>query len=363
MLEWVVMRNILSFIFIILFFNLSYADEKAAIITDYKPVFLPVVAENKKIKIAIRSYLNNEKSYFVLVDPNSFKTEIALQELVILPTNKIEKENLLKKLSKTPYIKVLNKYSSIQRHSQSLIQDEFKSKSAERTVVREHRLNSKNSPVSSFVNDAVQQNYGATSSMYKVKGQFLTIDMCPSSKSFEEDFFKKLVELSIKLNKPIPIAICISGLWINKHQEEFLWLIKQQENGYLQITWVNHSFSHPYFKDKPLEDNFLLSNKDDFENEVLEAGKILVSYNIAPSPFFRFPGLVSDQTLIEKLKDLGFIPLGSKAWLAKGEKVQNGSFILVHGNSNEKAGINLIMLMLPELKLLPIEKAFLLHDN
>nr|WP_218460731.1 palindromic element RPE1 domain-containing protein [Rickettsia sp. TH2014] len=365
------MRNILSFIFIILFFNLIYADEKAAIITDYKPVFLPVI-HDKKTKIAIRSYFNrpleklayreefegdterrtaayidiredsstgstyklplevefpkrsNEKLYFVLVDPNSFKTELVLQELVILPTNKTEKENLLKKLNKTPYIKALNKYNSA---------------------------------------PYILQNYGVTSSMYKVKGQFLTIDMCPSSKSFEEDFFKKLVELSSKLNKPIPIAICVSGLWINKHTEEFLWLLKQQENGYLQITWVNHSFSHPYFKDKPLEDNFLLSNKDDFENEVLEAGKILVSYNIAPSPFFRFPGLVSDQTLIEKLKDLGFIPLGSNAWLAKGEKVQDGSFILVHGNSNEKAGIDLIMPMLPELKLLPIEKAFLSHDN
>ncbi|AAY60864.1 unknown [Rickettsia felis URRWXCal2] len=104
MLEWVVKRNILSYIFIILFFNLSYADEKAAIITDYKPVFLPVIAENKKIKIAIRSYLNNEKSYFVLVDPNSFKTELVLQELVILPTNKTEKENLLKKLNKTLHL-------------------------------------------------------------------------------------------------------------------------------------------------------------------------------------------------------------------------------------------------------------------
>ncbi|KJV78934.1 hypothetical protein RMAECT_0691 [Rickettsia rhipicephali str. Ect] len=58
---------------------------------------------------------------------------------------------------------------------------------------------------------------------------------------------------------------------------------------------------------------------------------------------------------------MGFIPLGSNVWLAKGEKVQNGSFILVHGNSNKKAGIDLIMPMLP--KLLPIEKAFLLHDN
>lgn len=60
--------------------------------------------------------------------------------------------------------------------------------------------------------------------------------MCPSSKSFEKEFFNILLELSIKLNKPIPIAICVSGLWINKHQEEFLWLIKQQENGYLQIN-------------------------------------------------------------------------------------------------------------------------------
>ncbi|CAK6510621.1 MAG: Peptidase S41 [Rickettsia helvetica] len=100
------MKRIVSFIFIILFFNLSYASEKAAIIIDYKPVLLPVIAENKKIKIAIHSYLNNEKSYFVLVDPNSFKTELVLQELVILPTNKIEEENLLKKLNKTPYIKL-----------------------------------------------------------------------------------------------------------------------------------------------------------------------------------------------------------------------------------------------------------------
>ncbi len=61
---------------------------------------------------------------------------------------------------------------------------------------------------------------------------------------------------------------------------------------------------------------------------MLEAGKVLVSHNIAPSPFFRFPGLVSDQTLIEKLKDFGFIPLGSDAWLAKGEKSSRWFFYL-----------------------------------
>ncbi|HJD61207.1 MAG TPA: hypothetical protein LFV90_03490 [Rickettsia endosymbiont of Columbicola hoogstraali] len=312
------MRKVLSFI--ILFFNSSYANEK---IVDYKSVFLPVITSDKETKIAICSYLTNSKKYFVLVDPNSFKTALIPRDQVELPRNEAEKQNLLKKLGNTPYIKALNKYTKP---------------------------------------PYVQQNYGATHSMYEVKGQFLTIDMCPSSKSFEEEFFNKLVEISVKLNKPIPIAICVSGLWINKHEKEFLWLVQQQQKGHLQITWVNHSFSHPYLKDKPLENNFLLSNKENFESEVLEAGKVLVSHNIAPTPFFRFPGLVSDQTLIEKLKDFGFIPLGSDAWLAKGEKVQDGSFILVHGNSNEKAGIELIMPMLPGLKLLPLEKAFLLAN-
>lgn len=311
------MKKILTCIFIILFFNSIYANEK---IVNYKSIFLPVITSDKQTKIAIRSYLNNSKKYFVLVDSNSFRTSIVSYNQVKLPKNKIEQQNLLKKLNNTPYIKALNKYT--------------------------------NPPY-------ILQNYGATHSTYEIKGQFLTIDMCPSSKSFEEEFFNKLVELSIKLDSAVPITICVSGLWINKHTEEFLWLIKQQKNGHFQITWVNHSFSHPYFKDKPFENNFLLSNKEDFENEVLKTEKILVSYNIAPSPFFRFPGLVSDQTLVNKLKNFGYIPLGSNAWLAKGEKSQNGSFILVHGNSNEKPGIELIIPMLPELKLLPLQEAFL----
>ncbi len=305
-----------------MFFNASYANEK---IVDYKSVFLPIITSDKETKITIRSYLNNSKKYFVLVDPNSFKTTLISQDQVELPKNEAEKQNLLKKLDNTPYIKALNKYTKP---------------------------------------PYIQQNYGATHSMYEVKGQFLTIDMCPSSKSFEEEFFNKLVELSVKLNKPIPIAICVSGLWINKHEKEFLWLVQQQQKGHLQITWVYHSFSHPYFKDKPLENNFLLSNKENFESEVLEAGKVLVSHNIASIPFLPFSwfSFRSNITLIEKLKDFGFIPLGSDAWLAKGEKVQDGSFILVHGNSNEKAGIKLIMPMLPGLKLLPLEKAFLLAN-
>ncbi|WP_419235678.1 hypothetical protein [Rickettsia endosymbiont of Nabis limbatus] len=54
------MRKILSFISIILFFNLSYAAEE---IVDYKTIFLPVVTSDKEAKIAIRSYLSNSKKY------------------------------------------------------------------------------------------------------------------------------------------------------------------------------------------------------------------------------------------------------------------------------------------------------------
>lgn len=315
--------SILKCIYIILIFiysSSSYGKEKIEAIQAYKPIFLPVSTQDKKIKIAIRSYTHFSESFFVLVDPYSFKTEISLANKVTFSGNKKKQHKVIKSLNKTPYLKTLNKYSSP---------------------------------------PYIQQNYGATESIYKRNGCFLTIDMCPSSKSFEEDFFKKLVELSDQLHKPLPIAVCISGLWIVKHADEFLWLKKQQDSGKLQITWVNHSLTHPYFKDVPFENNFLLSNKNDFEKEVFETEKILLQYNIVPSPFFRFPGLISDKTLVRKLKKFGLIPLGSKSWLAKGEIVKEGSFILVHGNSNEKKGIDLIMLMLPDLKLLPIQKAFL----
>ncbi|XVN43838.1 MAG: DUF1674 domain-containing protein [Rickettsia hoogstraalii] len=47
----------------------------------------------------------------------------------------------------------ISEEENLQLNSQSFRQDEFKSKSTE--LVREYGLNSKNSPVSSFVNDAV----------------------------------------------------------------------------------------------------------------------------------------------------------------------------------------------------------------
>jgi hypothetical protein len=203
------------------------------------------------------------------------------------------------------------------------------------------------------------QNYGATAALYKINGVFLTIDMCPSKKFFEKAFFEKLVEMQKRNLKPTPIAISISGLWIVNHAEELSWLKEQSLLGKLDITWVNHSFSHPYIPRIPLEHNFLLRNEEQFEKEVLQTEIILLENNITPSIFFRYPGLVSNENLTKKLNKLSLIPLGSNAWLAKGEKITAGAFILVHGNSNESEGIKIIQPVLSSLPLLPIQQAFI----
>ncbi|MDR0296495.1 MAG: hypothetical protein LBH67_00665 [Rickettsia sp.] len=295
-------------------------------IQDYKKVFIPVYTQEGKIKIAIRSYYNSKKLFFVVVDPYLLKTSVTPAEnLAYRYPENIEPKGesryfSIKQLNNTPYLQALNKYTTT---------------------------------------SCKTANCGAIKSgQLQTNGHFLTIDLCPSSKEFEKEFFLKLIELSDKLHKPIPISLCVSGLWMVRRTKEFLWLKEQHDRGKIQITWVNHSLSHPYYRDLPIENNFLLFNKESFEDEILETEKILLQYNIAPSPFFRFPGLISDKTLMQRLKSLGLIPLGSNCWLAKGEQVTDGAFILVHGNSNEPEGIKIIMPMISNLRLLPIESAF-----
>src|SRR4030067_2171554 len=91
-----------------------------------------------------------------------------------------------------------------------------------------------------------------------------------------------------------------------------------EKKGNLSITWVNHTFSHPYDRGRPLEENFLLKAGVDFEKEVLEDEQALIRRGLLPSPFFRFPGLVADKGLLEKLKKLFLIPVGADAGLPDG---------------------------------------------
>jgi peptidoglycan/xylan/chitin deacetylase (PgdA/CDA1 family) len=124
---------------------------------------------------------------------------------------------------------------------------------------------------------------------------------------------------------------------------------------------VNHSYDHPHTPKVPLEHNFLLSPGVNFRAQVLRTEVALLEHRLVPSPFFRFPGLVANAELIDQLRALSLIPVGTDAWLAKGQRPRSGSFILVHGNGNEPAGVSRLLRFMharPDIALLPLPTAF-----
>lgn len=123
------------------------------------------------------------------------------------------------------------------------------------------------------------------------------------------------------------------------HSADLDWLKTEEQQGALRITWVNHSFHHRVSNHLPLRENFLLEPGTDLESEILDTERLMLANGILPSAFFRFPGLVSNAGAFLRVVDLGLIPIGSDAWLAKGQWPREGSIILVHGNGNEPMGI------------------------
>jgi hypothetical protein len=94
------------------------------------------------------------------------------------------------------------------------------------------------------------------------------------------------------------VALAISGLWLMRHGADFQWLKEQERSGALEITWVNHSYHHPYVPGRPVANNFLLMPGFDMQSEILDEERLLIANGETPSIFFRFPGLVSDAALM-----------------------------------------------------------------
>ncbi len=210
------------------------------------------------------------------------------------------------------------------------------------------------------------QNDGLTQVDFPVAGTFLTVDLCPSRKPFERRLFEGLFDMWQGHNEPAPVGIAVTGLWAADHDADFQWLLSKVREKKLAITWINHSFNHPYDRTKPLNKTFLLTPGINFEQEVLVTEIMLLNQGLLPSVFFRFPGLVSDCNLMKQLRKLSLIPVGSRAWLAKGETPVSGSIILVHGNGNEPQGIDMLLVLFKKqtdafsqgkLKLLPLNNA------
>jgi hypothetical protein len=271
-------------------------------VNDYKAVFERCISAGQE-RLAIRSFRQEGTEFRVTVDPQTLITRIEPITNLKCIADLAKVESLLKG---TPYQNALN----VERTREDLI-----------------------------------QNSGLVRALSPVNGYFLTADLCPSSKpGFNEELFETLEQAKqVHGKEALPVALSISGGWLRKHGEAFDWLNKQMKEGKLNIIWTNHTNNHPYNSHLDIDHNFMRESGIDVLAEILDLEKMLVERGIAPSVFFRFPGLVSSPELIEQLERLHLIALGSDAWLAKGQQPKLGSVILIHANLNEQLGVKLML--------------------
>ncbi len=195
-------------------------------------------------------------------------------------------------------------------------------------------------------NEGPLQDAGLTHVRSPAPGVDLTVDLCPSRRPLDRRLFTALVEELGRYERPVPVAVALTGAWMREHPDDLAWLLSLARAGGLAPTWVNHSFHHRSSATLPLRENFLLEPGTDLASEVLETEAAMLAAGITPSVFFRFPGLVSRPSLFGRIVAFGLVPLGSDAWLAKNEWPREGSIVLVHANGNEPLGVRRFLQLL-----------------
>jgi hypothetical protein len=176
----------------------------------------------------------------------------------------------------------------------------------------------------------------------KGAGSYVTGDLCPSQKPLDRAFIEEVAAQG----PGTPLTLAVSGGWIAHHGADFAWLQEKRRSGALAITWADHSYSHPYIPGVKEAQNYMLRPGVDLDREIFETEKLLIAHGETPSVFFRFPGLVSDSALLEKLKERHLVALGADAWLALGPPPRAGSIVLVHPNGNEPGGLQIFSRLL-----------------
>jgi peptidoglycan/xylan/chitin deacetylase (PgdA/CDA1 family) len=260
-----------------------YADS----IKNYKVIKKQIISK-EQYYLAIREYKKSQKDYYLAVNINTLETKII--------DKKITKDV---KSIKDSTLNRVYKVSKIDKNS--------------------------------LTNAGINSAYKKHKDIY-----YITIDLCPSSKKGYE---KRLFE---SLNKrENSIAIALSAKWAMRHQREFKEILEYKN---IDITWINHTYNHYYYPRKKLKNNFLLAKWTDLYKEIIANEKFMLSHSLVPSVFIRFPGLVSDAKLVDKVVDsYSLVPLGSDTWIAKAQKIKDSSIILLHGNLNEKKGIKMFL--------------------
>ncbi|WP_225871009.1 polysaccharide deacetylase family protein [Pedobacter frigiditerrae] len=308
-----------KFLLFFLFLSINVFAQNFGNIKRYKVNYALAIKGTERL-IAIRSFVNDNQKYLLLVDPHNLNTKVELAGHYSL--SNLDFGNVQAIFKKSVYIQAMD---------------------------------------IALKNDRQMQNAGIDHAIPREKGITLTIDLCPSHKNLDRIIFQSLINEFKKIEQPVPLAVSASGKWVLKHQEDLKWLKKMVSQKELDITWINHSYNHEV-NSLPLAENFLLAKNTDLAIEVLENEKLMLKNGLIPSLFFRFPGLVSDQQVVEKTIAYGLIPIGSDAWLAKGQTPNAGSIVLIHGNGNEEFGVKDFIQLLKTKQIDVKNKQWLMFD-
>jgi hypothetical protein len=252
---------------------------------------------NGRRLVAIRSFTLGRRPYRLTVDPNSLQTAITQDEA--MAWSRKPWKDLRAELAETPYGRALT--------------DALRCGGAQRDCGLSHVRSS--------------------------GGIDLTIDLCPSHHPLDRRLFRAIVDEVASAERPVPVAIAATGLWLVSHGDDLTWLLALEREGALAITWVNHSYHHRVNAEAPPSRQFLLAPGTNLRGEILDTEAAFLSRGLLPSVFFRCPGLVASPNVLATIVDHGLVPLGSDAWLGKGQAATPGSIVLLHGNGNEPLGV------------------------
>lgn len=305
---------------VILFFLKSGDSYAQTPVSKYK-VYLALGKYEGKDILVTRQFEQAGRLTYLSIDLNSMETMIIAGDR--LDVNQVAWNHLFEHYQNTPYIRALQN-------------------AKERSLAL--------------------QNAGITHGYSTQQGITLTIDLCPSHKPLDRRIFTSLISEFKKIEKPVPVALSITGRFMLTHTADIDWLKEMERSGEIQITWINHTYTHHYNPSAPVQKNFLLEAGTDLHFEITGTEIAMLQHDLLPSVFFRFPGLVSDPKLVDSIITYGLIPIGSDAWLAKGQQAHNGSIVLIHGNGNEPVGVNDFISLLRTKKDSVLNKQWLLYD-
>jgi hypothetical protein len=312
----------ISIIFLILFSVITEASDAEMIIEYQYYTGTGIPLGSQKPHIIIRKFLKNNQDYYFTVNPETLDSGIMAGD-TLSEIKAIDWPSIFNKYVNTYYIKTFKE---------------------------------------ALKNADQLQNAGITHVRPESPGLDLTVDLCPSRHPLDRNLFLQLITAFGSIESPVPVAVSVTGTWMNTHKNDLEWLIGLARENRLAITWVNHSYHHRTEKNLPLKKNFLLESGTNIDDEVLQTEVLMLENNIIPSVFFRFPGLVSDRKLVEKIIGFGLIPLGSDAWLAKNQWPEQGSIVLVHANGNEPVGINKFLDMMKKNRKNILNRQWILLD-